>query len=255
MSSPRVATAVFPKGSRARVLQISQDTRMDDVVDALELPTPRAVVVLNGGTARMEPGLEAQVARILQEGLARFVVEEQVTVITGGTDAGIFHLLGEGFGKFGPPAACIGVAVAGLVTWIDDATAREPADDRVPLEPHHSHFVLVEGREWGDETKAMYALVDRMARDCPSMALFAGGGELVAREMQANLAQQRAMILLAGSGRMTDAVLSSARGIQQRMSGSCRLLDMRRSSHMISGNRLRAWHSAWPSGSGSGSNV
>ena len=158
MSSPRVETALFPNGSRARVLQISQHTRVDDVVDALELPTPHAVVILNGSTAKVAPELETQLAGILQDGLARFAAEEQLTLITGGTDAGIFHLLGEGFGKFGRPAACIGIAVADLVTWTD------PAGDRVPLEPHHSHFVLVQGHDWGDETEAMYGLVDRLAR-------------------------------------------------------------------------------------------
>ena len=44
------------------------------------------------------------------------------------------------------------------------------------------------------------------------MALFAGGGEIAVHEMQANLAQQRAMIMLAGSERLTDTVLKVRAG-------------------------------------------
>lgn len=48
-----------------------------------------------------------------------------------------------------------------------------------------------------------------LARDCPSLAVFAGGSDIALREMQANVAQGRAMLLLAGSSRNTDAVLAA----------------------------------------------
>jgi len=98
------------------------------------------------------------------------------------------------------------VAVAALVSY-----PGHPGGE-APLEPNHSHFVLTAGRQWGDETATMYALAAALARDCPSLAVFAGGGEIALREMQANVAQGRAMLLLAGSGRTTDAVLAAAAG-------------------------------------------
>ena len=49
---------------------------------------------------------------MLQDGLARVVVKEGLSVVTGGTDAGIFQLFGKALGgrAKGP---CIGVAPAG----------------------------------------------------------------------------------------------------------------------------------------------
>ena len=44
------------------------------------------------------------------------------------------------------------------------------------------------------------------------MVIFASGGEIAIHEMLANVAQQRPMILLAGSGRVTDAVLAARDG-------------------------------------------
>jgi SLOG in TRPM, prokaryote len=46
----------------------------------------------------------------------------------------------------------------------------------------------------------------------PSIAVFAGGGDVTLREMQANVDHGREMILVAGSGRKTDAVLDILAG-------------------------------------------
>jgi hypothetical protein len=179
---------------------------MEQIVEALALPQPRGLVILNGGTAQLDPALQGQLGLALGQGLARLVAEDSFTAITGGTDAGIFHLFGQGLGRWGCTAPCIGVAVRDLVSW-----PGQPAGEAA-LEPHHSHFVLVDGQRWGDETETMYALAAALAVDCPSVAIFAGGGEIAIHEMLANVQQQRPMILLAGSGRAVDDVLAARHG-------------------------------------------
>ena len=83
--------------------------------------------------------------------LAGLVIEERITVITGGTEAGVFALFGQALAAQGGPAApCVGVAITG-----------RSAPDK--LEPHHTNFVLVEGDTWGDETPVMYRLVAALA--------------------------------------------------------------------------------------------
>lgn len=200
-------TIRFADGNQAPAVRLSRSTSsVVEIVAALALPAPRALVILNGGTARLEHALQARLAAALADGLARLVAEERLTVITGGTDAGVFHLFGAGLARWGLTAPCIGVAVGELVRY-----PGHPGGE-APLEPNHSHFVLTSGRDWGDETATMYALAAALARDCPSLAVFAGGGEIALREMQANVTQGRAMLLLAGSGRNTDAVLAAAAG-------------------------------------------
>jgi hypothetical protein len=187
-------------------MRAAKDTPIGEIVAALALPAPRALVILNGGTASLAHALQARLAAALADGLARVAAEDHLTVITGGTDAGVFHLFGEGLARWGRTAPCVGVAVAALVSY-----PGHPGGE-APLEPNHSHFVLTAGRHWGDETATMYALAAALARDCPSLAVFAGGGEIALREMQANVTQGRTMLLLAGSGRNTDAVLAAAAG-------------------------------------------
>jgi hypothetical protein len=206
MPTDRVQTVVFPNSNPSRLIRPRAGAAAHEILSALALPRPRALLILNGGTAELAPDLAAQLGGVLGEGLARAAAEEQLTVITGGTDAGVFRLFGGGLARWGRTAPCIGVSVAALVAY--------PGHPRgeAPLEPHHSHFVLTAGRRWGDETATMYALAAALANDCPSLAVFAGGGEIALREMQANIAQGRTMLLLAGSGRNTDAVLAAAAG-------------------------------------------
>jgi len=175
------------------------------------LDSPRAVIMFNGGTAELEPELHKKLNTILQDGLAQVVAEDQITLITGGTQAGIFALLGEGLGKWGRTAPCIGVCVEKLVRW-KPALLKTAKDKRAPLEAHHSHFVLVDGKKWGDELNTMYTLGQHLSQNCPTLNIYAGGGKICKREMQTAVDQGRKMILLAGSGRLTDEVLKAHRG-------------------------------------------
>jgi SLOG in TRPM, prokaryote len=58
----------------------------------------------------------------------------------------------------------------------------------------------------------MYSVVQALSQGCSSIAVFAGGGDVTLREMGANVEQGREMILIAGSGRSTDAVLDIRAG-------------------------------------------
>jgi hypothetical protein len=206
MAQLQLETTSFPNGSQAQIVHVPQHTPAPQIVAALELPPPRALLIFNGGTAKLPPALQQRLRDVIVSGLARAVVEAQLTVLTGGTDAGIFSLLGQGLASRGRSAPCIGVTVAEPVTWPGKA------DGEAALEPHHSHFVLVNEGDWGTETATMYDLAAALSHACPSLAVFASGGEITIHEMQANVRQNRPMILLAGSGRNTDAVLAARTG-------------------------------------------
>ncbi len=196
----------FHNGNQAKLLRCRPGESANKLLNELALSQPRALLILNGGTDKLEEPLLGQLQRTLQDGLAHVVAAEQITVITGGTAAGIFALFGQGRARWGGSAPCIGVAVSNLVTWPGKI------EGEAPLEPNHSHFVLVTGKSWGDETATLYALAAELGKVCPSVAVFASGGEITIREMQANVVQGRQMVLLAGSGRATDAVLAARAG-------------------------------------------
>ncbi len=206
----------FPNGNRARALYVSQGAAAKQIIDALELPRPRALLVLNGGTAEMEAELQGQLGRLLQDGIARIAAERQITLITGGTDAGIFSLLGQGLAKWGQTAPCIGVTVARWVAWPGRIPPWLPRwwfeRGRVPLEPHHTHFVLTNGDRWGAETETMFALTAALSEGVPSVAVLASGGLIARGETLHNVRQEREIIVIAGSGRLADEIAAVITG-------------------------------------------
>jgi hypothetical protein len=203
MTETSVEQIYFNRQCQARSVRTGQREAISQTLAALALPRPWSLLILNGGTAALNGSIAADFKPVLMDGLARVVCEEGITVITGGTAAGIFRLFGQGLARWGRTAPCIGVAVRSLVSW-----PGQP-EGIASLEPNHSHFVLVDGDRWGDETETMYALTAALAADCPSAAAFAGGGDVAINEMLTNVNQQRPLILLAGSGRATDAVLAA----------------------------------------------
>jgi SLOG in TRPM, prokaryote len=152
-------------------------------VAGLELPAPRATVILNGTTAECDPAL----AGVLGE-LAAAVTRERLTVITGGTDAGIFHLFGAAMAEATAPL--VGVAPQNR--------------EGVPLEPHHTHAVLVEGDDWGVETPVLLALADALSRRAPSVAVICGGGSVTRLEVAGHQQAGRPIVAVAGSGGVAD---------------------------------------------------
>jgi hypothetical protein len=203
----KIETIEFPNGKRAQAIRVIASIPAKEIIEQLHLPAPRGLICLNGGTAKLDEQLHEHLKSLLADGLARVAAEELFSVITGGTDAGIFSLFGIGIQSWHTRSTCvIGVVPDARVNWPGGGKGD------TPLEEHHTHFVLVEGKEWGDETVAMYALADEWSRACPSVAVFAGGGGITLNEMRANVRSGRQMILLAGSGRSTDAVLDARAG-------------------------------------------
>ena len=193
-------------GRTAIAVAAPADVSGEEAVVALALPRPNGVIVLNGGTTELPAHLAATLRDTLGKGIARVAVEERLTVVTGGTDAGIFSLFGQALGD-DRTAPCIGVVPAGRVTWLERASPadRGPKDEElVPLEPHHSHFLLVAGDEWGAETEAMLSLADALGADCASLAVLAGGGAGSRREILGHVRAGRPVIVLAGTGRLAD---------------------------------------------------
>jgi hypothetical protein len=204
----------FPGGRSALAVLAPASVSGKDAAVALGLQSPRALVVLNGSTDELPPGLTATLRRTLAAGLARVVADERLTVVTGGTDAGVFALFGQGLDDR-RTAPCVGVAPADAVTWPgrDDGPAgTAPRDNLVPLEPHHSHFLLVEGAEWGAETDALIGLSETLATGRPSIVILAGGGEGAKREVLEQVRRGRQVLALAGTGRFADELAGAARG-------------------------------------------
>jgi hypothetical protein len=200
-----VRSITFPDGATAKVVEARADVDGDELVAALGLPRPRGTVVLNGSAAELDDDLVARLAAVVGgDGLAGMAVRQGLTAVTGGTDAGIFSILGRAMTARTAPL--VGVAPGPLVTW--------PGRDArgVPLEPHHSHFVLVDGQKWGDETEVLLGLARALGAQAPSVAVICGGGPVTRKEVLGHVRDGRPVVVLGGSGRLADELADAAAG-------------------------------------------
>jgi hypothetical protein len=120
-------------------------------------------------------------------------------IVSGGTQAGLFALLGEVIADTGFDGPVIAVAPAGRID----------GGHHTPLEPHHSHALLVDAPSWGDETHVLLRLIRLLSRRGPVVALIAGGGKQTLTEVRGHLAAGIPVIALQGTGRTTDDLARS----------------------------------------------
>ena len=90
-----------------------------------------------------------------------------------------------------------------------DGGAIEP---RVALDPNHSHFLLVPGERWGDESPWLTAAAECLAGGRGTLMLVAGGGEVTRWDVLHRLRQRGRVLALAGSGGTADALVAWCRG-------------------------------------------
>jgi hypothetical protein len=127
----------------------------------------------------------------------------------GGTQAGIMEAAGKARRASGRAFPLIGVAPAREIAPVGPT----------PIDPNHSHIVAVDDpapakseSAWGSETPRMYWLFARLAEGRPSVAIVANGGGVTLAEVAANVDAGRPMILIEGSGRAADPVVTLVRG-------------------------------------------
>ena len=206
MSGADAGDVWFPTGVTARRVHVPDGVPGEELVRMLDLPPPRGTLVLNGSTASLGRDVRARLAHLIVDGVAALAATEGLTVVTGATDAGIFSLLGPAMD--GCRAPLVGVAPEGLVSW-PGMRSRSGFAELEPLEPHHSHFLLVKGDEWGDETATMMELARALGGTAPSVAVLCGGGTVARTEALAHVHAGRPLVVVAGSGRLADEIATA----------------------------------------------
>ena len=138
-------------------------------LEASGLPSPGPVLVVIGGARQAGRGAQAPDPSVHRR--ARAIEREGAVAVDGGTDAGVMRLLGDAREASSATFPLLGVAAEGTVHLPGTAS---PQTDAANLEPHHTHFVLVPGDQWGDESWWITATASHLAgaaRPSPSWSM------------------------------------------------------------------------------------
>lgn len=176
---------------------------------------------LSGGASKIAPAAQAFLLE-LTDALAMLVDRGlRIAVGDGGTKAAMMEAAGIARARARVPFPLVGVAPAAEIST-------EDTPGKTPIDPNHSYVVAVdnplwvEARSrdgwtpaqglWGCEIEAMTDLFDQLSRGRPAVAVVANGGDVTLREVRMHLEAGRHTILIEGSGRAADALVSLLRG-------------------------------------------
>ena len=211
--SPSASPVPFPLQTRgasvaATAVRVARHDELPDALLALGLAGPRPTLVLVGGAAGLVDGALTRLRPLFVEAIAPFAEAHAACVVDGGTDAGVMALAGGARAELGATFPLVGVVVEALGAFPAGPPLEGPA---ARLEPHHTHFVLVPGARWGDESPWIGALAGALAAEGPSGTLPVEGGAIAWNDVAESVAAHRQVVVVAGSGRTADALAERAR--------------------------------------------
>jgi hypothetical protein len=204
----RKNTITFANGNRAVAVSAPRDASAKTIIDALGIVSPLAVILLFGGAAGLDDSRKAHLATLFAEGVTPVAADLGALIIDGGTQSGVMAMMGEAVARYPGTCQLLGIAPKGKIAH-PEIVGASAVSDGAPLEPHHSHFVLVESAEWGGETTTMLELA--RAFNAPIVAVLVNGGAIAADEALQSVRNEWPLLVLEGSGRFADEVSAAVR--------------------------------------------
>lgn len=192
-------------------VQIHSALDILDAIAALGLPTSRPVLVLVGGASGISAATMTQLRSFFNDLLAPLVEELGLTVIDGGTDAGVMQLMGQARAHIQGTFPLVGVAAIGTVKL---PQVQAMFAEAAALEPNHTQVILVPGRQWGDESPWISQVASELAQSAPAATLLVNGGQITWKDATNSVLAGRSLVVLAGSGRTADTLAAMYRGMQ-----------------------------------------
>jgi hypothetical protein len=199
-------TLTFDNKSTAQVLKVQPGQDLTSAVSTLNLTQHRPLLVVIGGASKIsEPDL-VRLKHLFIEVLAPLAQELDLFIVDGGTDAGVMGLMGNARQQINGTFPLIGVSPIGLVQFPNHPN---PSPDAATLEPHHTHFFLVPGSEWGNESPWLAKIASTLAGDHPSVTILINGGAIALVDAIENVKVHRPLMVIGQSGRLADEIAAS----------------------------------------------
>ncbi len=198
---------VFSPALEAKGLFLERNPNLSQSLRELDLVIGRPTLVLIGG-ATLLGDVNEPMSQIFTHVIVPIAEQWNANVIDGGTDSGVMSLIGQARAAQNAKFPLIGVVPEGLAIFPKDNVSL--GDGR--LEPNHTHFFLVPGDQWGDESPWLANIATELAKQAPSITILVNGGEIAWKDAQANVDADRILIVIEGTGRTADLVAAAARG-------------------------------------------
>jgi len=191
----------FKGDNTAKAAYISDNADIDKAIEELHFPHPKTVIVLVGGAAGIG-WLDKFPMRKAIGIVARLAEETQSILIDGGTQAGIMTEIGRQRKRNRFSFPLIGVVFDSLLMQQDPQSI---------LDPNHTHFFLIPGQDWGDESAWISKIATNIAGDKKSITILVNGGNISRTDVEYSLLENRPTFVIRGTGRLADEITLTGR--------------------------------------------
>lgn len=178
---------------------ISDNDEIQDALTELEIPHPKTAIVLVGGAGGIESEDEFPMKKAINI-VARLAEETQSVIVDGGTQAGIMMEIGEQRKNNNFTFPLIGVVFDSLII---------KEDPKSILDPNHTHFFLIPGSDWGDESGWIAKIATAVTGDEKSITVLVNGGNISRTDVEYGLLENRQAYIMRGTGRLADEITLS----------------------------------------------
>jgi hypothetical protein len=207
----RTQTIKFPNNQAKCVFPQKIDD-LEEAISALGLKTNYPVLVLIGGNIHDE---NAEATQRAVQAVAKVAEDLGGLIICGGTAMGVMALIGEVRIQYKYQFPLVGITPESLVTWPGGPGSfrflwwRQEKSD---LAPGYSHFILVPGSEYGDESPWITKAAKYLSRENKSVTVLMNGGKISRLDIELSLKDKRPVIAVAGTGRFADELAENKQG-------------------------------------------
>ena len=199
----RTETIRFPDQDAVSVFP----TERSDLAQAIAkfgLSGGHPVIVLIGGEIEeKQKDLTQQAIRVI----AKTAEDLSAVIICGGTDMGVMAEIGQIRSQNGYKFLLVGVTPEELVTWPGGPLNTNflwLGKERWQLASHYSHFILVPGSEFGDESLWIGDAAILLSKGHQSVTILINGGDVSRKDIEVSLESGRPVIALSDTGRLAD---------------------------------------------------
>lgn len=221
----------FSNGNTAQAICVGQKPELSAALEKIGLQTARPVLVLIGGASQLNPQDFNRIQSLFVQVLAPLAEELGAIVVDGGTDAGVMKLMGHARSVASATFSLVGVSPKKLINLdnvfaaqsnsldgpasaqvnvlLPDSKREDKSNQAFPPEPNHTHFVLVPGVKWGDESEWIAWTASAVARNQPSVTVLINGGDVSLIDIRCSTAEARPIAVVAGSGRLADRIANA----------------------------------------------
>lgn len=186
-------------------------TDLEQNISTMELKGAYPVIVLIGGDILAR---QAAITSAATQTLAKVAEEMNALVICGGTDMGVMAEIGAVRKQNGYKFPLVGITPKELVTWPGGPHGKNflgLGKKRWNLAEHYTHFILVPGSEFGDESLWIIEAARILSGNHRSVTILINGGEVSRKDIELSVKSGRPVIAMGGTGRLANDLTGEAR--------------------------------------------